>query len=98
MSPHPQPTARFLHVPLLCALVWSALAACSPQASYPARETLPPEPSPAPTSAEATPTEPAPTAPAVVQYPEYRLALVLEPQERRLVGRQQVTVPNHTGV
>lgn len=78
---------------LLYALVWAVLVACSPQTNYPARETLPPEPSPAPTNTEATPTQP-----AVVQYPEYRLALVLEPQEQRLVGRQQVTVPNHTGV
>jgi len=34
----------------------------------------------------------------VVHFPEYRLALVLYPDERRLAGRQQVTVPNHTAV
>ncbi|MEJ2209189.1 MAG: M1 family metallopeptidase [Anaerolineae bacterium] len=103
MSPRPRPPARVSRLALLLAqvwalLVWGTLSACSPQAGYPARETLPPGSSPAPIASAPVPTEPAPTAPAVVHFPEYRLALVLYPGERRLVGRQQVTVPNHTGL
>ncbi len=38
-----------------------------------------------------------PTTRPVSVYPQYQLNLVLEPESRRLVGRQRVTVPNHTG-
>jgi hypothetical protein len=40
----------------------------------------------------------APTVRPVSRFPQYRLNLVLEPEGRRLVGTQQVTIPNHTGV
>ncbi|HSR34498.1 MAG TPA: M1 family metallopeptidase [Anaerolineae bacterium] len=39
-----------------------------------------------------------PTAEKVNPFPEYRLSLALEPSTRRLVGMQEVTIPNHTGV
>jgi hypothetical protein len=38
-----------------------------------------------------------PTVRAVSRFPQYRLDLVLEPEGRRLVGNQRVTIPNHTG-
>lgn len=38
-----------------------------------------------------------PTARPVGRFPQYRLDLVLEPEGRRLLGSQQVTIPNHTG-
>ena len=88
---------------VLCLALCLALVACSPAApdspggtlaaETRAGETRPAEPSPGPTA-----TEVPPTPEGVVRFPEYRLALVLNAGERKLVGRQQVTVPNHTGV
>ncbi len=34
----------------------------------------------------------------VGRFPEYRMTVTLDPTGRRLAGRQQVTVPNHTGM
>ena len=39
-----------------------------------------------------------PTAEKVNPFPEYRLSLALDPAAGRLVGQQEVTIPNHTGV
>jgi hypothetical protein len=84
---------KLLHSAILCILLCVALAACSPAASDATPRTRPGEASPQPTA-----TEPAPTPEEVAPFPEYRLALVLYPEERRLAGRQQVLVPNHTGM
>lgn len=92
-SPRHSPAVR-QRLTLLFALLWSALAACSPAAPDPSPGTASVESPPQPTATiEVTPT-PEPVAP----FPEYRLAVILYPNERRLAGRQHVTVPNHTGV
>ncbi len=77
---------------MILILLWATLAACSPVAPDPTLGTPAGDPSPQP-----TPTEVTPTLEEMALFPEYQLALILDPAERRLAGRQQVTVPNHTG-
>jgi hypothetical protein len=85
---------------ILCLLLYIALVACSPAVPGPAQGTPLADAFPQPTATEVVPTatEVVPTPEPVAPFPEYRLALILYPEERRLVGRQQVLVPNHTGV
>jgi len=72
---------------LVLMLLAGSLVACSSRTSgRPGAISLPP----------ATATA-VPTARVVSPFPQYRLDLDLRPEGRRLVGRQQVTVPNHTG-
>ena len=77
---------------LVCWTVLAGLlAACSPLSAKPTLELPPPY----------RPTlEPTPIlgVEAVAPLPEYRLNLTLDPAARRLVGQQQVTFPNRTGV
>lgn len=85
---------------LIWVLLAAILAACTPAPGEPtpvpqeaARETRPAGATSVPAATEA-----APTAEGAGRFPEYRLALVLDPEARWLTGRQQVTVPNHSGV
>lgn len=91
---------KLQHPAILCILLCVALTACSPPAPAPAQGTRSDGASPQPTATEIVPTatEVVPTPEPVAPFPEYRLALILYPEERRLVGRQQVLVPNHTSV
>lgn len=78
---------------VLCSLLCVALVACAPAMPEPLQEVRPSE-----TPLQPTATEAIPTPETIARFPEYRLALTLYPEQRRLAGRQQVMVPNHTGV
>lgn len=70
------------------------LTACSPGPSDPAPQITP---SDQPTQAPPTVIG-VPTTEDVSPFPEYSLTLTLQAGERRMAGKQRVTVPNHTGV
>jgi hypothetical protein len=75
-------------------LLAAIVAACSSRAPGETSDSLAAADDP-----QSSPTATAvPTVRPVSPFPQYRLNLVLEAESRRLVGRQQVTVPNHTGV
>jgi hypothetical protein len=79
---------------VLCIVLSGTVAACTVlPADLASGESEPGEPTALP-----TPTIPVPTEVVVSRFPEYRLALTLDAEGRRLAGRQQVTIPNHTGV
>lgn len=77
--------SRSIRSGLLLLLVGVLLAACTPLL-FDASPTLPPQYGAIPGLSD------------VGSLPLYRLDLVLDVDERRLLGRQEVTVPNHTGV
>ena len=87
-----KPSRRF-GVLLLVALV-GIMTACSTGPTDPVPQNTPSE--------QATSAPPTvigvPTAEEVSPFPEYHLTLTLKAGEWRLVGKQWVTVPNHTGV
>ncbi|MGD9047927.1 MAG: hypothetical protein PVF77_07750, partial [Anaerolineae bacterium] len=78
---------------LILVLLAAILAACSLLSSeQPSAGILPEQPTlPIPTVIGV------PTPEKVSPFPEYRLDLTLDPAQRRLAGKQQVIVPNHTG-
>ncbi len=76
---------------VFCLTLGALLVSCSRSPAEPSP--LPPSPSPMPPTPQPTATP----APQVGLRSEYRLALSLDPTNRRLVGQQQVTFPNHTG-
>lgn len=78
---------------LLLILLAGILAACSLLPSErPSAGILPEQPTLPPPTVIGVP-----TPEKVNPFPEYRLNLALDPAQRRLAGKQQVIVPNHTG-
>jgi hypothetical protein len=79
---------------LLLAVLVAVPVSCSPLAADPARRDvlLGESATPSPTVIGV------PTAEKVSPFPEYRLVLTLDRATRRLAGKQEVIVPNHTGV
>ncbi len=82
------------HCVLLVTALLGILTACSAGLADPAPENTPlDQPTLPPPTVVGVP-----TAEKVNPFPEYHLTLTLKAGERRLAGKQRVTVPNHTGV